>query len=116
VRLGKGDDVFSVACSALEGWQHLRLGWLGAWPAATPLREGEVIAVVAHVLGIWWLNACRIVYVADGRRDPRRFGLAFGTLPSHVASGEERFLIESTLRWGQVRFSFFRSFDTVHRT
>jgi uncharacterized protein (UPF0548 family) len=31
------------------------------------------------------------LYVID---EPRRFGFAYGTLPDHVESGEERFLLE----------------------
>ena len=44
----------------------------------------------AH-LGLWWLNATRIVYTID---EPRRFGFAYGTLPRHAEKGEERFLVE----------------------
>jgi uncharacterized protein (UPF0548 family) len=32
--------------------------------------------------------ACRIVYVED---EPHRFAFAYGTLPTHPESGEERF-------------------------
>jgi uncharacterized protein (UPF0548 family) len=45
-------------------------------------------------LGVWWLNACRIVYVVNEAGPVTRFGFAYGTLPGHVESGEERFLIE----------------------
>ena len=38
-----------------------------------------------------FLNACRIVYVRD---EPRRFSFAYGTLPDHIESGEERFTLE----------------------
>jgi uncharacterized protein (UPF0548 family) len=48
----------------------------------------------AHALGLWWLNACRIVYVIDEAAPVRRFGFAYGTLPAHVEEGEERFSIE----------------------
>lgn len=92
--LGKGKEVFSAAKSALEGWQQFRLGWLGAWPANTPLREGEVVAILARSIGLWWLNACRIVYVIDEELEQKKFGFAYGTLPDHAGSGEERFLIE----------------------
>ena len=37
------------------------------------------------------MNAAKIVYVVEA---PRRFGFAYGTLPGHVESGEERLLIE----------------------
>lgn len=94
VRLGEGKEVFAAARSALESWQQFRLGWGYAWPAETPIREGEVVAIVARSLGLWWLNACRIVYGTDEQLEPRKFGFAYGTLPAHAGSGEERFLIE----------------------
>lgn len=93
-RLGQGEEVFAAAKSALEGWQQFELGWLSAWPANAPLRKGEVVAVVAQSIGLWWLNACRIVYVIDDKLEPKRFGFAYGTLPDHAGSGEERFLVE----------------------
>ena len=50
--------------------------------------------MIAHEIGLWWLNACRIVYVVDEPGPIRRFGFAYGTLPDHAESGEERFLVE----------------------
>jgi uncharacterized protein (UPF0548 family) len=94
VKLGVGDQVFAAAKTALAGWQQFRIGWLGAWPATTPLRQGEVVAIVARSIGLWWLNACRIVYLIDEELEERRFGFAYGTLPDHAGCGEERFLIE----------------------
>ncbi len=44
--------------------------------------------------GLWWFNACRIVYVVNDDAPVRRFGFAYGTLPLHAGSGEERFLLE----------------------
>ena len=38
-------------------------------------------------LGLWWLNACRIVYVVDEAGPVTRFGFAYGTLPGHAGSG-----------------------------
>ena len=94
VSLGIGEQVFGFAQTALENWQHFQLGWLNAWPATTTIRPGEVVAVVARSIGVWWLNACRIVYVIDEQPGQKRFGFAYGTLPAHAGSGEERFLIE----------------------
>ena len=94
VRLGRGEAVFASACLALENWQQFELTWLTAWPAATPIREESVIALVARSLGCWWLNACRIVYVIDEGCERKRFGFAYGTLPAHAGSGEERFMVE----------------------
>ena len=93
IRLGTGEEVFHRAKIGLEGWKQFDLGWLKAFPTDTPIRSGELVAVVAHTFGLWSVNAARIVYVVD---EPRRFGFAYGTLPGHVEKGEERFLVERT--------------------
>jgi uncharacterized protein (UPF0548 family) len=89
--LGRGPEVFKAARAALRRWEHFRLGWVEALPPDTPLEPGRLVAVLARLAGCWWLNACRIVYVVD---EEDRFGFAYGTLPGHVESGEERFLVE----------------------
>ena len=94
IRLGEGEPVFRSAVAALRRWEQFRLGWVEAWPPDTPIRAGEVVAVMGRVVGLWWLNACRIVHVADEGGATSRFGFAYGTLPGHVESGEERFLVE----------------------
>ena len=94
VKLGEGEDVFRVAKAALARWDHFRLGWAEAFPTDTPLETGACVAVVARVLGLWWVNACRIVYAVDDAGPVSRFGYAYGTLPGHAESGEERFLVE----------------------
>ena len=91
ISLGSGEELFTAARLALENWQQLELGWLSARPRERPIEPGEVVAIVARSLGVWWMNACRIVYVID---EPTRFGFAYGTLPGHAGSGEERFLVE----------------------
>ena len=94
IKLGEGEEVFARAKAALERWDQFRLGWVEAWPPETPILAGEVIAVIAHEIGLWWLNACRIVYIVDEPEPIRRFGFAYGTLPDHAESGEERFVVE----------------------
>ncbi len=93
-RLGAGEKVFAAAKEALERWQQFRLGWLEASPEDTPIKEGQVVAILARSIGLWWLNACRIVVVVDEDGPVKRFGFAYGTLPDHAGSGEERFLVE----------------------
>ena len=75
-------------------WQQFHLGWVEAWPPDTPIQPGEVVAVLGRALGLWWVNAARIIYIVDDPGPIPRFGFAYGTLPGHVESGEERFLIE----------------------
>lgn len=97
IKLGEGEAVFTAARDALEKWRQFDLGWLEAWSPDTPIKSGEVVAVLARSIGMWWLNACRIVYVIDEAGPITRFGFAYGTLPDHAGSGEERFLIEWNL-------------------
>jgi uncharacterized protein (UPF0548 family) len=94
VELGFGEQVFQAARQALMQWKQFQLGWVSpCWPE-TPIAEGVVVGILARTLGIWWLNASRIVYLIDDDGPARRFGFAYGTLPGHVESGEERFLVE----------------------
>jgi uncharacterized protein (UPF0548 family) len=97
IKLGDGERAFHSAWAALQRWQHFRLSWVEAWPPDVPIQPGQVVAVLGHAVGLWWLNACRIVYVMDELGPVNRFGFAYGTLPAHVESGEERFSVE----WNQ---------------
>lgn len=94
VRLGAGERAFDAARAALAHWEHFRLGWLEAIPNDTPIERGQVVGILARSLGVWSLNACRIVAVIDEDGSVKRFGFSYGTLPGHMESGEERFLIE----------------------
>jgi uncharacterized protein (UPF0548 family) len=91
VKLGVGSRVFTAARTALERWEQFRLGWVEAGPVETPIKEGRFVAVMARLFGLWWVNACRIVYLVD---EEHKFGFAYGTLPDHAESGEERFTVE----------------------
>jgi len=94
IELGSGELVFETAKAALRRWQQIQLGWVEAWSPDTPLEVGRVVAIMGWAVGFWWLNACRIAYTIDEAGPTTRFGFAYGTLPGHIASGEERFLIE----------------------
>lgn len=104
IKLGEGEAVFRSASAARRRWEQFRLGWVEAWPPDTPLQPGEVVAVMGRAVGCWWLNACRIVYAVDEAGPVGKFGFAYGTLPGHVESGEERFLIEWDRGDGSVWF------------
>jgi uncharacterized protein (UPF0548 family) len=90
-RLGRGEAVFARAREDIRRWRMFPAPWTAIEPAAAPIVKDQIVAVHIRVLGLWWLNAARIVYVID---EPRRFGFAYGTLPGHVERGEERFLVE----------------------
>ena len=94
IELGRGEEVFGAARDALHRWQQFRLGWVDVWSPETPLEVGRVVAILGWAVGFWWLNSCRIVYTVNESGPTTKFGFAYGTLPGHVESGEERFLIE----------------------
>lgn len=94
VKLGEGERAFLAAKAALESWTHFHLGWAEAKSFESSLRVGGVVAIVGRSLGLWWLNACRIVYLVGDEGPVVRFGFGYGTLPGHAETGEERFLVE----------------------
>jgi len=99
IKLGEGEMVFQEARAALKRWEQFHLGWVEPCPADTPIKVGQEIGVMARIVGLWWLNACRIVYVVE---EEDRFGFAYGTLPDHAEMGEERFLIQWDQATGSV--------------
>lgn len=95
IRLGYGTALYQQASAALSRWTMFKLGWVEPYWPTTPIAVGATVGVMAHLPGIYILNACRIVYtVQEERADGAQFGFAYGTLPGHIERGEERFLIE----------------------
>ena len=90
-RLGRGEAAFARAREDVRRWRMFPAPWTAIEPADAPIAVGTVVAVHVYAVGVWWLNAARVVYVID---EPRRFGFAYGTLPGHAERGEERFLVE----------------------
>ena len=113
IKLGQGEEVFMKAKAALGRWQQFRLGWVEVWSPETPIQTGEVVAVIARNLGLWWLNACRIVYVLDEPGSVSRYGFAYGTLPDHAGTGEERFLSNGIVCLGRSGMTSWRSLARI---
>lgn len=103
-RLGTGEAVFRKATEALKAWEQFRLGWVETCPAGAPIVEGQPVAILARCFGLWWINACKIVYVVDESGPVCRFGFAYGTLPDHAGQGEERFLVDWDRETGEVHY------------
>jgi uncharacterized protein (UPF0548 family) len=91
LHIGQGDLVWEKAKKSLQNWQQFPFSWTKIYNNKTPLKEGNVVAVLFRLFGIWWINAARIVYSFD---ENDRFGFAYGTLHGHVESGEECFWID----------------------
>ena len=93
--LGRGPEAFGRAAAALRAWEMFRLGWCRVHPSAAPVEVGTTVAVIVRHYGFWSLNAARVVYLIDEEEGARRrVGFAYGTLPAHGESGEERFSVE----------------------
>src|SRR5262245_65129213 len=67
VHLGVGDACYERAVTAIRSWTMFDLGWVVARPDRGPVEAGLTVAVVVRYTGLWFLNACRIVYVVDER-------------------------------------------------
>lgn len=91
VKIGQGEAAFERAKQAIRLWLMFPAPWTRLLPGDTPIREGNTVAMFARFSGIWWRNACRIVYTVE---QPTRYGFAYGTLPGHVECGEELFCVE----------------------
>ncbi len=91
VCLGRGIDAFRAGARALARWEMFQLGWVQLCADGAPPTPGTNVAVIVRLWGVWWLNACRVVYVVD---EPARFALAYGTIEDHAESGEECFSVE----------------------
>src|SRR5207253_2806761 len=91
IKLGTGQAAFTAAKDALHKWEQFCLAWVEPFWPDTPIEPRQVVGVLGSACRLWTLNACRIVYVVN---EPRKFGFAYGTLPEHVESGEERFTVE----------------------
>jgi uncharacterized protein (UPF0548 family) len=89
--IGRGRECFDRCVSLMKKWAEYGLNWIEVFPHGVELQAESVVAVAAFVVGIWSLNACRVIYVID---EETRFGFGYGTLPDHAEIGEERFLIE----------------------
>lgn len=94
VRLGVGEATFNRAVAAVQRWEMFNFPWMHlCWPDAS-IAVGTTVALVAASFGLWTLSACRIAYVIEEAGPTKRYGFAYGTLPEHVARGEERFQVE----------------------
>ena len=91
VRLGSGEEVYRTACEALDAWVMF-----ATWAEVSRLEAkgqmvGQIVAMVARIGGLWWVNPCRILRRCDSAHT---HGFVYGTLPEHAECGEEQFIIE----------------------
>ena len=103
-RLGTGRDLFERARAALGAWRHFEVPWIEFHGAAAPVEPGQVVATLARVAGVWFLNPCRVVY-SELLPDPCNVAaFAYGTLRGHSECGEERFTVSFDPASEEVRY------------
>ena len=92
IALGRGDEVWTAACAALDQWQAHRGAGVRVFPADAP-EAGATVALCVRIGPVVDVFGCRIVQVVD---EADRYGFAYGTLPGHPERGEESFVLERT--------------------
>jgi uncharacterized protein (UPF0548 family) len=102
--VGRGYDVFELAKKAVREWKMFEVPGLELFYSDTPIEKDRNVAPLAHHLGFYSLNSCRIAYVID---EANTFGFAYGTLTEHVEIGEERFRVEFDPDSGEVWYDIF---------
>ncbi|HIG72535.1 MAG: DUF1990 domain-containing protein [Myxococcales bacterium] len=98
--IGHGNADFENAKQAIRDWKPFELPWIKTFPQSAP-KTGTMIAVIAHLFGMWWTNVSRVLYTID---EAERFGFAYGTLPHHAESGEELFLVDRSGETNEVHY------------
>jgi uncharacterized protein (UPF0548 family) len=95
--LGTGRALFERARAALFAWRHFEIPWLELQGATALAAQGQGVATLTCVAGLWFLNPCRVVYTEAA-------AFAYGTLPGHVERGEERFAVRLDSVSAQVHY------------
>jgi len=90
--LGLGAEDFAAAADRVRAWAPQRHLGATVHPADPPIVEGTAVLVELRKGPLAVVAPTRVVAVID--EPGRRFGFAYGTLPGHVESGEESFLVE----------------------
>lgn len=94
IQLGSGIKTFEMGKKLLQSWKMFHLKWVELYPQHVPFYVGQVVVPLIHNLGIWFMNASRVVYLIETNGPVEKFSFAYGILPAHFEKGEERFTIE----------------------
>ncbi|MEM7313883.1 MAG: DUF1990 domain-containing protein [Planctomycetota bacterium] len=112
VVVGTGEATFHSAMDGIRQWKMFPECFASLfWPSVEPEVGAVVVAgfQLSRLGKLWSLNPCRIVYTIDetltiNDTQLHRYGFGYGTLPGHVAKGEERFLVTWDTSTDEVRY------------
>jgi uncharacterized protein (UPF0548 family) len=87
--VGRGPDAFVRAVESLRTFGAQR-AVARVWPADAVVEPGVDVLVALGIGPVTVVAVDRVVGVVD---EPRRWGFAYGTLPGHIETGEEAFVV-----------------------
>jgi uncharacterized protein (UPF0548 family) len=90
--IGRGLADFEIARQGLFAWK-MAPPWVAM---AGRIEPAELVSLEFQLAGLYWLSCGRVVYTFDEAEEAGatlRCGFAYGTLPGHVETGEERFSV-----------------------
>ncbi len=86
--VGKGQNDFDRARSAVSAFVMGRQGWVDVELEHPTAERGRKVAIISQIGPVWSASIGVITRVEDG---PRRYAFSYGTTDAHVAKGEEQF-------------------------
>lgn len=93
--IGVGEEAFVAAAEAIQCWSMFPGNWIEAGRLEPRVHQDQTVAVMARCLGIWAVNACRVLYIFDEKSlHGRRYAFIYATLEDHMIHGAERFCVE----------------------
>lgn len=92
VEIGSGSRDWERAKEGIRRWAHFDLGWASAVAGGRPPEPGLDVVIHATLLGVHFTPVCRVIGTHDEEASTgARFGFTYGSLESHVETGEELF-------------------------
>lgn len=89
--VGVGESDFRAAIDAVRQWEMFPGGWVTVETGGESAVVGQIAAAVARCFGVWVVNCCRVVYLAE---TARRFEFTYVTTAGHALRGAERFRVD----------------------
>jgi len=112
VALGRGKAVWENARAVVRAWGVFPEEMVSVVRLTDDVAVGNVLAIVCRAAGLWTVNPTRILSVIDHTSGSHnRYGFAFGTLPGHIALGEESFTID----WDEATDEVTYTIESVSR-
>lgn len=92
--LGVGKIIYERAIRAIRQWRMFPSAMATVVPQTSEIRLGNTVAMLFRAGPLWTVNPAAIVQTHEiSSADGECFGFTYSTLPGHLESGFERFLV-----------------------